>query len=207
AFSWNRDEPVYLWQVHMLRDGHVLTTDGGAPTFFQPWLTGHRNGAFFSQYTLGWPLVLFVADVVFGNPALGIAFGALLTVVGTYALAKEVTGDRSLALVAAGVMLASPILVIQGGIYLGYLFTLGLGLFFAVALLSGLREQRRWKFVVAGVLLGWIFLSRPFDALLWGAAVFAYLLYVNRSDWRRLVPVVAWFAVGVLPLVIVTLLY
>ena len=34
--------------------------DGGFPASFHPWLSGARDGVFFSQYTLGWPLVLFV---------------------------------------------------------------------------------------------------------------------------------------------------
>ena len=206
AFSWNRDEPVYLWQIHLLRDGHFTATDGGAPLFFQPWLSGFKDGAFFSQYTLGWPLVLFVADL-FGTPAFGIAFGALLAVVGTYALAKELIGDRNLSLAAAGVMLASPIIPIQGGVYLGYLFTLGLGLLFATAMLAGLRQDRMWKLVVAGALLGWIFFTRPFDALLWGAAVVGYVVFVRRADWRTLFRPAAWFALGLLPLVAVTLAY
>ena len=53
------------------------------------------------------------------------------------------TDDRTLALVAATLMLASPIIVIQGGVYLAYLFSLGLGLFFGAALLAGLRRQSR----------------------------------------------------------------
>src|SRR5439155_7854745 len=34
AFSWNRDESTYLWQIGSLRTGHVFTTDGNAPQFF-----------------------------------------------------------------------------------------------------------------------------------------------------------------------------
>jgi hypothetical protein len=207
AQSWNRDEPVYLWQAHALRDGHFTTTDGGAPNFFQPWLTGIKDHRFFSQYTLGWPLVVLAGDVLFGSAAPAIAFGALLAVLGTYALALELTRDRGLALVAGLVMLASPILPIQGGVVLGYLFTLGLGLFFATALLAGLRRSRPWMLVVAGVLLGWILLTRPFDALLWGAAVVGYVVVSRRREWRTLVRPAVWFAVGLLPLVVVTLAY
>lgn len=207
AYSWNRDEVVYVWQAHALRDGNFLTTDGGAPNFFQPWLTGIKDDQFFSQYTLGWPLVVLAGDVLFGSPAAAVAFGAMLAVLGTYALAKELTRDRALALVAGLVMLASPIVPVQGGVVLGYLFTLGLGLFFATALLAGVRERRVWKLLVAGALLGWIFLTRPFDALLWGAAVVGYVVCTHRREWRTLVVPAAWFAIGALPLVVVTLAY
>ena len=92
---------------------------------------------FFSHFPVGWPLVLLAGDVVFGSPDGALALAALLAVLGTYALARELTRDHILSLVAGAVMLASPILAIQGGVYLGYMFTLGLGLLFATALLVG----------------------------------------------------------------------
>jgi hypothetical protein len=206
AFSWNRDEPVYLWQMHTLRAGHFTVTDGGFPQFFQPWLSGHKDHVFFSQYTLGWPIVLLVGDVL-GSPAFGIAFGALLAVLGTYALAREVTRDRAISFVAATVLFLSPIVPIQGGVFLGYLFTLGLGTLLAASALSGLRERRRWKLVVAGALLGWIFFTRPFDAVLWGLAVVGYVAFDRRRELRGLVSWAGWFALGLLPFVIVTVAY
>ena len=75
-------------------------------------------------------------------------------------------------------MTASPILAVQGGTYLGYLFTTGLGLFFVTALLSGSRLERPGRLVVAGGLLGLIFLTRPFDAVLWAAAAVGYLAFI-----------------------------
>ena len=65
-------------------------------------------------------------------------------------------------------MLASPILAVQGGVYLNYLFTLGLGLLFVAVLRRGVREGQLWRLVAAGGLLGWIFLTRPYDAVVWG---------------------------------------
>lgn len=207
AYSWNRDEPVYLWQVAGLRSGQFTPTDGGAPAFFRPWLAGVRDGSFFSQYTLGWPLVLLAGDLAFGSPDAAIALGALLTVLGTYALAREITRDHALALVAAGVMLASPIVAIQSGVYLGYLFTLGLGLLFAATLLASVRTSRPVGIVGAGLMLGWIFMTRPFDAVLWGGAVVGYTVLAYRGEWRRLATSAGWLALGLTPLVVATLAY
>ena len=142
AYSWNRDEPVYLWQVAVLRDGNIFASGGGTPLFFQPWLSGLSDGSFFSQYTLGWPIALLVSDVVFGTPTPTIAFGAVLAVLGTYCLARELTHDRNLSLLAAALMTASPLLVVQSGVYLGYLFSLGLGLLFGASLLAGIAPRR-----------------------------------------------------------------
>lgn len=207
AYSWNRDEPVYLWQVDVLRSGQLTSTDGDAPRFFQPWLTAADDGELFSQYPLGWPLVLLAADVALGSPAPGIALGALLAVFGVYALARELTRDHTVALVAAAAMTASPILVIQGGVYLSYLFSLGLGLLFAATLLSGLRRAIRWRIAAAGALLGWVFMTRPFDAVLWGLPVAGYLLITHRRELWRLMRATAWLAAGLLPVVLATLAY
>jgi 4-amino-4-deoxy-L-arabinose transferase-like glycosyltransferase len=207
AFSWNRDEPVYLWHMEVLRSGRLTSTDGGAPLFFRPWLTGATDGVLFSQYTLGWPLVLAVAATVLGTPAAALPIGAALVVVGTYAFTRELTSDHTLALVSAAVMAACPIIVIQGGMYLGYLFTLGLGLAYAALLLSGIRRDRPLRVVAAGALLGWIFLTRPFDAVLWGLAVVGYVAYSRRADLRRLLGPALWLGLGLLPLVAATVAY
>jgi hypothetical protein len=207
AYSWNRDEPVYLWQVQGLRAGQVFMTDGGHPLFFQPWLSGIRDGSFFSQYTLGWPLVLLAFDVVFGTAAGAIVLGTALAVIGTYVLAREVTADHALALVAAAALTVSPLLVIQSGVYLGYLFSLGLGTLFGATLLGGVRTRRRWRLVVAGVLVGYLFMTRPFDAFLWALAFGAYLVFAHRRELRALVPAIVWGALGFVPLLVATLAY
>ena len=93
AYSWNRDETVYLWQA--LRHGVLLPTDGGTPAFFWPWLSGHGNGFFFSQYTLGWPSILAAGLLVTGTTAVAIPFGALLSVLGMYAFARTTTRDHT----------------------------------------------------------------------------------------------------------------
>jgi hypothetical protein len=207
AYSWNRDEPVYLWQVKALRSGVILPTDGGAPTFFQPWLSGHGPGYFFSQYTLGWPIPLLVGQVLFGTAASALAFGSLLAVLGTYALARTLTSDTRVSLTAAAFMLLSPIFMIQSGVYLGYLFTLGLGLFFGAALITGVERRRPARLVVAGLLIGWLFMTRPFDAVLWAAAFGAYVVIAHWREWARLFRAGAWALLGALPLLVATLAY
>lgn len=207
AYSWNRDEPIYLWQAKALRAGYLTTPDGGAAAFFRPWLSAARNGHLFSQYTLGWPLTLAGSLAVFGTPDGALALAGLLVVLGTYTFTRELTHDRVLTLTATALMTLSPILPIQGGVYLGYMFTLGLGLLFAAGLLSGVRRNKPALIVVAGVLLGWIFMTRPYDAALWGLAVVGYVTFVHWRDWRRLGTAAGWFALGVLPLFIATLAY
>lgn len=207
AFSWNRDEPVYLWHVDALRAGQLTPTDGGHPSLFQPWLSARGDGVLFTQYTLGWPVVLLAATVLTGSAGSALLVGAALAVLGTYAFAIEVTHDRPLATVAAALLVGSPLLAVQGGVYLSYLFTLGLGLFFGVGLLRGVRQRRPALLLGAGALLGWIFLTRPYDAVLWGAAFAAYAVVVHRDRWRTLVRPFLTVGVTAVPLVALALLY
>jgi 4-amino-4-deoxy-L-arabinose transferase-like glycosyltransferase len=207
AYSWNRDEPVYLWHVEILRAGQLTATDGGLPDLFHPWLSARGDGVLFSQYTLGWPLVLLAAQVLTGSAATALALGAGLAVLGTYAIGLELLRDRTIALAGAGLLVLSPLLAVQGGVYLSYLFTLGLGLLFGTALLIGVRERRRGLLVVAGLLVGWIFMTRPYDAILWAAAFVGCALVLHRDRWRSLVAPVATVAVASLPLVVATLAY
>jgi 4-amino-4-deoxy-L-arabinose transferase-like glycosyltransferase len=204
ALSWNRDEPVYLWHVDVLRAGQLATTDGGHPDLFQPWLSAARDGELFSQYTLGWPLVLLLGALL-GSTDLAVAAGAALAVAGTWVFVQELVRDRVTASVAAGFMLVSPIVLVQAGGLLNYLFTLGLGLFFLTAVRSGVRLGSRARLVGSGVLLGWIFLTRPYDAAVWGLLAAVPLLVEHRARLRSLVVPALWAAAGLLPFVVATL--
>lgn len=207
AYSWNRDEPVYLWQADAMRAGRLSVRDGGFPELFRPWLTAHADGTFFSQYTPGWPVVLLVASVVTGTAGGAPMLGAALAVLGTYVIGIELFRDRRIATVAAGLMVASPILAIQGGVYLSYLFTLGLGLLFGALLLRGVRRDHLGEVVVAGGLLGCIFMTRPFDAVLWGAAFTAYAIVRHRDRLWQLVGRLSVCGAAAVPLVVGTLAY
>ncbi len=207
AFSWNRDEPVYLWQAATLRSGSFSSPDGGFPEFFHPWLGVAADGRLFSQYTLGWPFVLVVGDVVFGTPAAGLSIGVAIAVSGTYAFARSIAGDHAMALVAAGALVLSPILIVQGGVYLGYLFTLGVGGWFAAALRSGVLERRLGRLVAAGALLGLIFLTRSFDAIVWALAIGVPLVVQCRHEVPRIVRSAIAVGFGAFPIVLLTLLY
>lgn len=207
ALSWNRDEPVYLWHVEALRGGQLTPTDGGFPDLFQPWLSARGDGVLFTQYTLGWPLILLAAAVLTGSAGNALLLGAALSVLGTYALTIELLDDRRIAVGASALMVASPIMAIQGGVYLSYLFTLGLGLLFGSLLLRGIRLGRLVPLLMAGVLVGWIFMTRPYDAVLWTIAFALYAAVRERGRWLRLTRLLAVCAAGALPLVVATLAY
>lgn len=211
ALSWNRDEVVYLWHLDVLRSGHFASADGGTASFFRPWLTAAVEGELFAQYTLGWPLVLLGSDTVFGTPRVGVVAGAVLAVFGVYVFARVATGDSGLAFASAAVFALCPAVLIQSGMYLGYLFTLGLGLLFVAAVLHAADRRSRGLAMAAGLLVGWVFMTRPLDAILWAGVAFGYALVVrlidDRRRWRELVEPLVFVVVGALPLFAATLAY
>ena len=134
-YSWNRDEPVYLWTVEALRSGQIFTSGGGAPRFFQPWLTGVHDGMFFSQYTLGLaarPRRRRRSSSA-RRPSRSRSAPASRCSAPTSSPASS-PANHILATVSAAIMVASPILIVQSGIYISYLFSLGLGLIFGATL-------------------------------------------------------------------------
>lgn len=204
ALSWNRDEPVYLWHVDVLASGR-LTAPGGDPIdAFRPWLGGIREGGYFSQYTLGWPVVLLASQLLVGTPAGAVVLGAVVAVVGAVLVTREVTGRDGVAVAVGVAFLATPAVVIQSGVHLGYLFTVGLGNLALTAGWYGVRTERRRWVLVAGALLGWILITRPFDAVLWGGVLLVGALVLHgRTAISRGWPVV----VAGLPFVAVTVAY
>jgi hypothetical protein len=206
--SWNRDEPVYLWQADLLRHGQLRAPDLGYPGQTIPWLSGARGGHLFSQYTLGWPAVLAVGDVL-GSPAVAAAAASALAVLGAGLLTRELTGDRRLASWTAVALLASPVYVIQAGTYLTYLFGLGLGLLATTAALRGMRTRGRARacwWGAGGLLLGLEFATRPYDGVLWGVVCVLVLAIVERRSLRELVTAGVALALGAIPLVVLVLL-
>jgi hypothetical protein len=112
---------------------------------------------------------------------------------------RELTRDRTLSLLTAALMLASPMVITQSGVYLGYLFSLGIGLLFGGALLAGLRRRSPWLLVVGGILLGVLFVSRPYDAVLWAVAMGGYAVFTTWREWGRQARAIALVALGFLP--------
>lgn len=206
AYSWNRDEPVYLWHVALLRSGRLTSPDGGAAQFLWPWLSAHRGSTFFSQYTIGFPLLLLVAKQL-GSPALALALGGALFVTGGYAFTYTLLRDRTVAILTGVLLLVSPILVVQGGVYLGYVLSAGLGVWFIAAFVHGTRTGRAPALVAAGALLGWIVLMRPFDAVLWFVAAAGPLMFWYWRERRVLWRAARWTALGIAPFLVLTLWY
>jgi len=180
-FSSDRDEPVYLLQARALLQGRLWLPVYRDLPFFQPWLTGVRGGKLLIEFPPGWPLVLAISRTLTGGFVPALVVVAAATVAAATWLAWEATQRRDVARVAAWLTAGAPMFAVQSGIFVSYLWTLCLGLVFAAAAVRGCRTGARRPFVLAGLALGLIFATRPFDALVWGLPIGVLVL---ASAWR-----------------------
>jgi 4-amino-4-deoxy-L-arabinose transferase-like glycosyltransferase len=199
--SDDHDEGLYLYQADALAHGHLFPPAPRHPDAFLPWLSVLSEGRFILKYTPVHASVLAGSMLLTGTPRWALGVVAAGVVLLTYALAREVLGDRRAALVAALFLALSPLFVIQSATFLSYCTSLLLLEAFAFALLRGLRTDRPWLLAAGGFLLGLAAFARPFDALVFALPLGTYLVWSRRHDRARLLRAVGWVAAGLaLPL-------
>jgi len=205
-YSLNHDEPMYVLQAKMLRQGH-LTLPAKHAEFVRPWAAGVRGGRIVMKYAPPWPAVIAIGETLFGSrhaaPALTYATAVLLV----YGLSFELFRSRRAAILTAGLLLLSPVAILQSGTVLPYLFQLTLELAFAVLLLSGMRTGSNRRLVLAGAALGVAVFARPADALLFAAPFAVLLASTHLHSLRALVRRAGLVAAGAAPPLCTALLY
>lgn len=205
--SRNGDESVYLLQAETLLQGRLTLPAAAHDAFFRPWLTGEHDGQLFTKYLPGWPGLLAGSLLISGSPLPALALAAAGWVLAVYALAYELFGRRRLALLAAGITVASPIFVLQTPVLLSYAIATALLLAGATGWIRGTRLGRPLIAAAGGAALGLAFLIRSYDVLLIGAPVAAYLLVTHRSALRQAARGLAWTLAGAVPFLGVALAY
>jgi hypothetical protein len=204
-YSLNRDDSVYVAMARLLETGAVTLPADSDP--FRPWASAVVGDRVVLKYTPPWPVLIAAGDLLTGSPRAALAVSAAVAAVLVALLAAEVLRDRVVAVTAGALFALSPVVVVQSGTYLPYLFSLGLGLGAAVLLLSGTRLGSTPRLVAAGVVAGVAAFARPFDALLTVAPfAVAVLLARERGGLSRL-GVVLRVAAGALPVLALTLVY
>ena len=137
--SINHDEPMYVFEAHMLRQGHV-TLPARDAEFFRPWAAGVTDGRVVMKYTPPWPAVIAASQVVFGDGRVALALVAAGLVIVVYLLGVELFDDRRVGLMAAALLSLSPMVVVLSGTFLPYTFQLLVEALFVYLVLSGLRR-------------------------------------------------------------------
>ena len=189
--SPNRDEPVYLAFADMLRDGR-LTLSASEHWPFRPWASGRVDGRIVLKYAPPWPAVLAVFDAAVGYARAASALAAAAATVLVGLLARQVVDRTSTAVLAAAFFGLTPMVLIQGGTALSYVFQVALGVGTVIVLVAGARRSSLRLLALAGFLFGLCAFARAFDAVIFVGPFAAFTLLWH---WRRIVA----FGVGALP--------
>jgi hypothetical protein len=198
--SDDHDEGLYLLQAAALADGHLFPPAPEHGDAFLPWLSVLSDGKYVLKYTPVHASILAIGVRLLGDARWSLGLIAFGVVVMSYALAKEVLGDRNLAVLATILLGLSPLFLLQSTTFLSYCSSLLLLEAFAFTLLRGVRARSGPFLVGSGFVFGLALFARPFDALLFGLPLGVYAVVATWKDRARLVRTVGWFALGaVLP--------
>ncbi|MCU1457403.1 MAG: hypothetical protein JWL73_1495 [Actinomycetia bacterium] len=200
--SLNEDEQMYVFSSRLLAQGHVTLPASYAP--FRPWASGVRDGRLVLKYAPIWPSVL-AAGNVFGATQVGMVATAAAAAALMGLLGREVFGRWREGLIAAAILVFSPLFFLQTGTYLPYAFELTLEI---AVLLLVLGALRRWpedvppalcvklRLVGGGALFGVAVFARPYDALLLVLPITIVVAISMRRNVRRLLVASGWTALG-----------
>lgn len=174
----NHDEAVYLQQAAMLLDGQLHLHPPVAESF-RPWFFVEDGNSLYPKYT---PVAaaIFAVGGALGSYTISLGLVAGATVWASYAVVAEVF-DRPTAVVAAGLVFASPLFLIDGAVFLSYIPTLALNLTFAWAYLRADRTGDRRLAALAGGAIGLAFFSRPYTAVLFALPFIAHACWQLRG--------------------------
>jgi 4-amino-4-deoxy-L-arabinose transferase-like glycosyltransferase len=198
------DEIAQLWHARILLHGRLsLPADPNFEFFAADQIID--QGAWYSQFPIGGPLVLTLGYLMREPWLLGPLLGAF-TAMALYHFARRAYGETQGRAVAALFTLA-PVTLLMSASYMNHVPVLLLVTLALAALVEWERADAGWRRLLLaagiGVALGFTATIRPVDALVVAAAVGVFQLYVlarDRGRWRDLVLEVLVALVGVSPL-------
>ena len=189
AYSWNRDEPVYLWQAAALRDGILHHHRRGIPDVLPPVAGGRRRRLRSSRSTRSagrwscWPPTSWSAR----RPARSRSAPRSRWSARTCSPASSSTTARCPLLAALRDARVADRGDPERHVPRLPLHPRARPAVRAPRLLRASAPASRGRLVVAGLLVGWIFMTRPFDAVLWGVgASWSRCAWTHRREPRRL---------------------
>jgi hypothetical protein len=182
--SLNHDEAVYLHQAEMLLAGRLVVTPP-VEGVFRPWFFVDGPAGLYPKYAPV-PAAVFALGVAVGVPRLSLALVGLVVVALTAGVVRE-TFDRRTGLVAAVLVVGSPLFLLDTAVFLPYAPTTALNLAFAWAYLRADRTgDRRWA-ALAGLAVGTAFFARPYTAVLFATPFLVHAAWTLWADRDRLV--------------------
>ncbi|WP_170376771.1 glycosyltransferase family 39 protein [Ruegeria atlantica] len=175
-----QDELAYMFQAKTYASGalYVPALPEGPRAAFEFYLLDHHDGRWISVFTPGWPAFLAVG-VFFGvpwlvNPILGTASIFL-----AQGVMQRLTNART-ASISTLILATSPWFIAMSASLMSHTFALFLVLLAWLLILraeEGELKRAVLLVFVAGLALGWLFLTRNLDGLLLGILTGLFLLW------------------------------
>ena len=164
------DEAAYWFQAQVFAEGRLSVPTPPEPQAYASPFVIDMNGRRFGKYPPGFPLLLSLGMRA-GAPWAVNALLAAVSLVLTADLGRRLYSPVA-GLLAAALGLSCPALLAESGSLLSHTAALALAVLFAWAFVRmhlALDEERRpgaWRWgLLAGVALGYLALTRPYDAL------------------------------------------
>lgn len=186
------DDTHYRFQARYLSHGMITLPLPPRPEAFDYYMLTSYGSKWFATTFPGWPLALALAEPTglqwLLNPALA-AISILL-------LHRFVTGftDRGTANLAAFLLAVSPWYLSMSATQLLHTFTYALILGAWVLLMAARERPSAVLGLLAGLLMGWLFLTRPLEGVMIGGLTGLWTLTFlrDRRQWRT----VLFYALG-----------
>ncbi|WP_018258602.1 ArnT family glycosyltransferase [Halomicrobium katesii] len=179
----NHDEAVYLQQAAMLLEGRLFL-DPPVTDAFRPWFFVEAgDGRLYPKYSPV-PAAMFAVGKLLGGYRVALALVAGVVVALTVRVGTELF-DRRRGLLAGGLLLGSPLFLVDASVFLPYVPTTLWNLAFAAAYLHADRTGSRASAVAAGIAIGIAFFARPYTAVLFAAPFIAHALWTLRELERE----------------------
>lgn len=181
----NHDEGVYLQQAALLLDGTLWLTSE-VPDAVRPWFFVEDGARLYSKYT---PVTaaVFALGMAVGVPRLSLVVVAIANVALVGLVTAEAFDERT-GVVAAVLLVASPLFLLNSAAFLSYAPATAFNLAFALGYLRAWRRDddgsRRRYAVLAGVAIGVAFFARPFTAVLFATPFVIHATGVLVASWR-----------------------
>jgi hypothetical protein len=194
AGIYGADESAYRFQARIFAAHRITvpappldnTVEIGDPQI-RFWFNNvvRRDGKWFGKYPPGWPAALSLMHGIPQETALNPIL-AIVVIILTWKIATALF-DRATAELAVFILCLTPFFWFYSGGYLSHTLC---GVFCAGAMLAGIRassSRRTFDFFLMFALIALAFLVRPFTAVCFGGALFAWLAFHVRLSLRGLV--------------------
>lgn len=194
------DENAYVMQAKIIEGGHIFAPEPPVEKSFGNWFI-ITNGVFTGKYTIGYPVLLAIGNIITGVYYAAPVLFSLLTIILVYFTGKKLF-DRKTALLAAFFLAVSPFFLVNSATLLSHSTSLFFLALFAWLFFTGLEKKEPLAIIcglAAGAAIGMAFNIRQLTAMGFGFPFALWLIWLLfRKKWNRLlfiIPCGAGFAV------------